>query len=420
MLKTLIRSSAAALLAASFGLIAIPASADGGTGEALATSVVQDASAGIKNAMNASQKKQPTVTTRHQAGQADQTMALPDGAIAQAPPVQQAPVGGQPAAGLPTGFTYTADLSIAYPYGNIGTFGRKWLPGGVDAVAGYGFNPTTRILASYYELQHYPVGFNSGTVPLYLQGFQNPIGCVDLGGGTANGCAPATSQSDVTTKDRFLIFNVEKLFAIKMPGGRALPIVISPTFVSRWSTIAASNAGNDVVAFEPNAPFGFPVTGVHTRTAQVFSLAVTVPFLKTSKMFGTFTVAPGWLTRTAGINGVNTAQLYQIAYLEYTPNDRTKFFFEPQSSRDYLPADPYAQHLMAYFLGVSERVGKAGFVQLVLNSGGPTNEGSYGIQKLTCQALPCGSNPIVPTIGGLKATQIQLQFGIGSPSVIPI
>lgn len=397
MLKALIRSSVAALVAASFGLTTLPASADG-VGEALSATVVRDASAALKSTMNAQKPKK----------------AL----IAQVPPVAQQPVGGPAQIGLPTGFTYTGDLSVAYPYGNIGTFGKKWLPGGGDAVLGYGFNPTTRFLASYYEIQHYPVGFNSGTAPLYLQGFQNPIGCVDLGGGTANGCAPISSQLNLTTKDRFLLLNLEKLFAIKMHGGRVLPIVLTPTYVSRWSTVAASNGNSDIIPFEPNAPFGFPITGVHTRTAQVWSLGITVPFLKTPKMFGTFTVAPGYLVHTAGVNGVNNAQLYQIAYLEYTPNARTKFFFEPQSSRDYLPTDPYAQHLMAYFLGASERIGKAGFVQLVLNSGGPTNEGSYGIQALTCQALPCGSNPVVPTIGGLKATQIQLQFGIGSPSVI--
>lgn len=395
--KALIQLGVAVALAASFAVVSVPAAADG-VGDALSATVVRDASSALKNAMATPKPKQ--------------------GLIAQVPPVAQQPVGGAAQIGLPTGFTYTADLSAAYPYGNIGTFGKKWLPGGGDAVLGYGFNPTTRFLASYYEIQHYPVGFNSGTVPLYLQGFQNPIGCVDLGGGSANGCAPISNQLDLTVKDRFLLLNLEKLFTIKLPEGRALPIVLTPTYVSRWSTVAASNGNSDVVAFEPNAPFGFPITGVHTRTAQVWSLGITVPFLKTPKMFGTFTVAPGYLVHTAGINGVNTAQLYQIAYLEYTPNSRTKLFFEPQSSRDYLPTDPYAQHLFAYFLGASERVGKYGFVQVVLNSGGPTNEGSYGIESLTCQALPCGSNPVVPTIGGLKATQLQLQFGIGSPSVI--
>jgi len=384
MLKTLART-AAALLALAVGFGTAPAFAD--TSEALASGVVSGANAGIKNAMTAPQA--PTV--------------------AQVPPVSQSPVGG--AVGLPTGFGYTADFSMAYPYGNIGKTGKKWLPGGVDVVAGYGFDPTTRVTASYYQLQHYPVGFNSGTVPLYLQGFATPLGSVDLG--------TVTPQIDVTTKDSFLLINLEKLFRIGNVGGRSIPIVISPTYVSRTSKIAASPSNDDRVPFEVGAPSGFPIQGVYTRTAQIYSLAVTVPFLKTPKMFGTFTVAPSWLVHKAGLNQDNNAQLYQILYLEYTPNKDTTFFFEPQSSRDYLPTDTYAQHLMAYFLGASHRLGKNGFVQLVLNSGGPTNYSPYGVTALTCQALPCSANPVVPSVGGLKATQLQIQFGIGTPSVLP-
>jgi hypothetical protein len=387
MLRRYLRSSAA--FALTIVLASAPALADvtGPFGTA-----VRGANAAIKNAM----KTAP--------------------AVARVPPVQQAPVGGPQQAGLPTGFTYTADLSVAKPFGDIGSM-TQWLPGGGDIVAGYGFDPTTRFVANYYEMQHYPAGFNSGIKPLYLQGFANPIGCVDLSGGSNGGCAPATL--DLTTKDRFLLFNFEKLFLIGgMPGGRKLPIVITPTFVSRWSKIAASTQNNDVVPFEPNASDGFPLTDVHTRTAQIDSVAVTIPFLKTSKMFGTFTIAPSWLTRLNGINQQNHAQLYQILYLEYTPQPGTKIFFEPQSSRDYLPTDPWAEHVPAYFLGVAQSVGKTGFIQLVLNSGGPTNEGPYGVDALVCQQLPCAPNQVVPVIGGLKATQLQIQFGIGSPSVI--
>jgi hypothetical protein len=278
-------------------------------------------------------------------------------------------------------------------------------------VAGYGFDPTTRVTASFYQLQHYPVGFNSGTVPLYLQGFATPLGSVDLG--------TVTPQIDVTTKDSFLLVNLEKLFRIGNVGGRSIPIVISPTYVARTSKIAASPSNDDRVPFEVGAPSGFPIQGVYTRTAQIYSVAVTVPFLKTPKMFGTFTVAPSWLVHKAGLNQDNNAQLYQILYLEYTPDKDTTFFFEPQSSRDYLPTDTYAQHLMAYFLGASHRLGKNGFVQFVLNSGGPTNYSPYGVTALTCQALPCSANPVVPSVGGLKATQLQIQFGIGTPSVLP-
>lgn len=380
-------STVSALLALCVFAGALPVRAD--TGSALAGAVVQGANTAIKNAENAAAV--PHVS---------------EGSLAQVPPVKQPPVGGSAQLGLPTGFSYTLDLSVAYPYGNVGTYGKKWLPGGLDAVAGYGFNSTTRFVANYYEIQHYPVGFNSGTVPFGIQGLPNTQP-VDL--------ATVTPQIDVTTKDRFTLLILEKLFTVKLGGGRVLPIVISPTYVARTSQIAASNGNSDVVPFEYN---GFPVLGVHTRTAQIDSLAVTLPFLKTPKMFGTFTIAPSWLVHRAGLNQENHAQLYQILYLEYTPNDRLKFFIEPQSSRDYLPADPYAQHLAAYFLGVSQRVGRAGFVQLVLNSGSPTNYSPYGVTGLTCQQIANCSATTIPTVGGLKATQLQLQFGIGSPSVI--
>lgn len=385
MLRNLLRSSVAAALAVAMGWsVAAPAFAD--TSEALASGVVTGANAGIKNAMT---RPAPTV--------------------AQVPPVAQQPVGGQ--VGLPTGFGYTADFSIAYPYGDIGKTGKKWLPGGMDLVAAYGFDPTTRVTASYYQLQHYPVGFNSGTVPLYLQGLASPLGTVDLG--------TISPQIDVTTKDSFLLLNVEKLFDVAKIGGRNIPIVVSPTYVARTSKVAASPSGDDRVPFEVGAPSGFPITGVYTRTAQIYSVAFTLPFLKTPKMFGTMTFAPSWLVHKAGLNQENDAQLYQILYLEYTPTKDLTFFFEPQSSRDYLPTDTYAQHLSAYFLGASHRVGKNGFVQLVLNSGSPTNYSPYGVTALTCQALPCSANPVVPSVGGLKATQLQIQFGIGTPSILP-
>jgi len=388
-----LRTCAALAVIATLG--PVPASADP-TG--VFGTAVSGANTAIKNAQNAPSK---------------QVIHLPDGTVAQVPPVSQQPVGGAQAVGLPTGFTYTLDLSVAKPFGNIGGM-TGWLPGGVDAVAGYGFNPTTRFVANYYEVQHYPVGFNSGTVPLYLQGFANPIASVDLGS--------QQPQINVTTKDRFLLLNFEKLFTLGKFGQgekqRGIPIVITPTYVARWSKISDSPSNDDVLAFQPNATNSFPLYGVHTRTAQVWSVAVTLPFLKTPKMFGTFTVAPSWLGHIAGVNQENHAQLYQILYLEYTPTTSTRIFFEPQSSRDYLPTDPYAQHLVAYFLGASQRIGKIEFVQVVLNSGGPTNRGAYGVNALVCQQLPCAPNQVVPVVGGLKATQIQLQFGIGSPSVI--
>jgi hypothetical protein len=393
MVRTFLRTCAAVAVAGLIG--AAPALADptGPFGTA-----VDGANMAIKNAM------QP------------QVIHLPDGTVAQVPPVSQQPVGGPQAVGLPTGFTYTVDASVAHSLGNVGSFGNKWLQGGADFIAGYGLNPTTRIVANYYELQHYPVGFNSGNVPLVFPPALNlPPSCVSLSGAANGGCPGITPRLDVTTKDKFFLANFEKLFVLGKVAGRELPIVVTPTYVSRWSTVAGSNGNNDVVPFVDSN--GIPHTNINTRTAQDYSVAFTLPFLKTPKMFGTFTVAPTWLVHTAGLNQVNHAQLYQILYLEYTPAPGMKLFLEPQSSRDYLPTDPYAQHLVAYFLGASEAVGKSGFVQVILNSGGPTNYSPYGVKQLNCLQLPCSANTL-PMVGGLKASQVQIQFGIGSPSVI--
>lgn len=340
--------------------------------------------------------------------------------VAQVPPVTQQPVGGTAQTGLPTGFTYTFDFSVAHPYGNIGSFGNKWLQGGMDVTAAWGFSPKMRVAADYYELQHYPVGFNSGQVPLFLpNGFPPTPGvnpsCVDLSGASSSTCTGISNPIDVTTKDKFFLGLWENLINVGKLGTHEIPIVITPTYVSRWSQVDASNGNGDVVPFVDLN--GAPHFGISTRTAQIYSLAFTFPFLSTPKMFGTFTVAPSWLVHTAGLNQQNHAQLYQILYLEYNPTPSTKLFFEPQSSRDYLPTDPYAQHLVAYFAGVAQRLGPMAFLQFVLNSGGPTNYSPYGVKQLNCIQLPCSQNTL-PMVGGLKATQLQIQLGIGSPSVI--
>lgn len=394
MLKPLFRASMAALVAFAFGLQAIPASADDGQ---VLSGVVSGANTAIRSLMDS----RP---------------------VAQVPPVKQQPVGGKQELGLPTGFTYFADVSIAYPFGNIGTYGKRWLPSGFDAMLAYGFNPQERLVASYYELQHYPVGFNSGQVNLNLPpGFPPSPGvnpsCVDLSGATSATCTGISSPLNVTTKDRFLLLSFEQLITVGTMKHRPIPLVITPTYVSRWSQVGGSPfANSDVVPFVDKN--GIPHTDIHTRTAQLDSIAITVPFLKTPRMFGTATFAPTVLSHLNGVNQENAIQLYQIYYLEYTVNKNLRLFFEPQASRDYLPTDAYAQHLNAIFLGATHRIGKDGFVQLVYNSGGPTNFGTAGVQYLQCYALPCSKNT-VPAVGALRASQIQLQFGIGSPVVLP-
>jgi hypothetical protein len=406
MLKSFIRACAGLLVAASLGLSVVPARAD--NGDALAAGVVSGANTAIRNAMN--QPAQPKTVTKRQDGQAS--------TVAQVPPVSQQPVGGQAQAGLPTGFNYFADFSIAKPFGDIGDK-TNWLQGGMDAMASWGFSPTSRVVASYYELQHYPYGFNSGTVPLYLPPGFPASSCESLSGKPSGTCPGVSPTLDLTTKDKFLLLSYEELITLGKVAGRSIPVVITPTYVSRWSQINQSGfSGSDVVPFV-NPVNGEPVTGVPTRSAQYDSVAVTLPFLKTPRMFGTFTVAPTWLTHLNGVNQSNNVQLYQIMYLEYNVNRNLRVFLEPQSSRDYLPTDPYPQHLAAYFFGATQRIGKNGFVQAVLNSGGPTNYSPYGVKYFQCYALPCSANT-VPAIGGLKATQLQLQFGVGSPVVLPI
>jgi hypothetical protein len=403
------RMAAIGVAALSFALRALPAIADG-NGDVYEQSIVPGANTAIKNFLEASQRER-----------AQAKRQATNSTLAQAPPVSQEPV-TQPI-GLPPGLTWTADLSMAKPYGNIGSYGNQgWLMGGTDLSVGYGINWSTRVVASMFQLQHWPEGFNTGLAPVYLAGFRNPVGCADLTGGTA--CGPGTGRNiNVRTKDTFGVFMLQKLFLIKsdkIPGPGAIPIVISPVYVARGGTIGFSPNNNDVVPFTYNLPDG-PVENIPVRTAQYYSVAITLPFLKTPKMFGTFSVAPQWLVHTAGANVGNSMQVGQVLYVEYTPLHGTTLFFEPQSARDYLPTDPYPEHLIAYFLGVSQRLTQYSFVQVVLNSGGPTNEGPDGVVGIKCltvqQAL---NNSCGLAIGGLKATQLQIQFGVGSPAVFPL
>jgi hypothetical protein len=365
----------------------VPAAAQ--ESEALATGVVSGANTAIKNAMDKAHRKH----------------------LAQVPPVSQQPVGGEEPQGLPVGFTYFADGSIAKPFGDIGNK-TNWLPGGVDAMASWGFDPTNRIIGSYYELQHYPYGFNSGSVPTYL-----PPSFPITPGLNPSSTNLAAQNLDLTTKDKFVILGFEHLFVFQADN-HIIPLVVTPTYVARYSEIAQSGNGSDVVPFVDQLN-GEPLTDVNTRTAQYDAVAFTLPFLKTPKFFGTFTLAPTWLVHLSGVNQTNHAQLYQVLYLEYNINKTLRLFYEPQVSRDYLPTDYYPQHLAAYFFGATQRIGKYGFVQAVLNSGSPTNYSPYGVKYFQCYALPCAQNT-VPAIGGLKATQLQLQFGVGAPAVLPL
>ncbi|MDE2572590.1 MAG: hypothetical protein KGM44_08735 [bacterium] len=347
---------------------AAPAAADSSLAQALSDQLIPSANHALKSALR----------DRHVA-QASTTAEEPE---------KHAPVG------LPTGWSYSVDLSSAWALGNTGA--SRNLPGGIDAVFGYGFNPHLRLQAGYYDLQEYPIGFNTGTVPLYVQGVANPIGSIDL----------SQAHTNAATKSKFTILLAEDLVRI----GK-LPLVITPTYFSRTASIAGAS---DVETVELNGR----AQQVQLRTAQVQGLAVTMPFLSTPKMFGTITAEPLWLVNRNGANQTNKAQMLEILYLEYRPSEHTTLFIQPSHVPNYLPIDAYPQHLNAVFYGISQRITRNTFVQLVIETGAPSNVTPYGISSVTCQQLaPCSPTP---TIAGLHAAQIRLKFGIGTPTVIPL
>ncbi len=320
--------------------------------------------------------------------------------IAQAKPIgqQERPL-SQP--GLPLGFSYTLDASFGYPLNATGKNNVNF-PGGMDAVVGYGFNRNLRIQAGLYELPEYPTGFDQGTVPVYLQGISSPISSADL----------HAAQQDVTIKNKIFVFTEQNLFTI----ARKLPIVVTPTYITRTGTVGG-NSDNTLIDVG-----GFPQY-VRIRTFQEYLAAVTFPFLSTPRMFGTYTIAPQWLVHRSGANVDNKAQLFQLLYVEYRYTPKLTFFFQPSLLQDYTPTDVYSSHIPTVIVGANYKTSKESFMQLVVSGGTPTNplDGKIGVISVSCQTIQgCATNQVVPRIGGLKAAQVQLEFGIGSPSVIPL
>lgn len=323
--------------------------------------------------------------------------------VAQANPVgtPQAPI-HRPS--LPQGFTYNLDASFAYPLSNVGFNAGD--PGGMDAGFGYAFDRTHRIQVGYYEIQQIPVGFAGKNVPFYLQGFTGPGS--NLPGaslGTVN-----TGVVDATTKDKIFQVGLQNLFVL---GGK-LPIVITPTYLAHTATIGG-HSDEQLIEFN-----GFP-TMVRLRTEQEYLLGVTVPFLATPRMFATLTVAPQWLVHPSGVNQTNHAQLFELAYLEYRANAQTTFFLQPSRLVQYNPVDPYPEYTPSVIYGIAHHFTPQTFVQFTVLEGGATNyNNQLGIVSLTCQRLPCRQSQVAPQFAGLKAAEVQIQFGIGSPTVIPL
>jgi hypothetical protein len=331
-------------------------------------------------------------------------LVMPAGSALRDIMAQAVPVGSPKrplsSPGLPTGFSYTVDATIAFPYGQTGT--NAELPGGIDASASYGFGRYHRIQAGYYEFQEYPVDFNSGTVPVYLQGLSSPVGVTNLG----------SQPIDVATKNKILTLVSQNLFTL---GGK-FPIIISPTYLARTANIGGHG---DTQLVEIN---GFPQT-VHVRSAQEYLLPLTIPFVASPRFFGTITGAAQW---NANLNGANVApnhaQIFELLYLEFRASRSTTVFVQPSRLVQYFAIDPDQEHVPTLLFGLSHRFTKQTFVQFLGSTGGASNRGAFGITSITCQQIsPNGGCAVsAPAIAGLHATQVQVQFGIGSPTVIPL
>lgn len=387
-----VSSTACALVCAALVFAPLSARADVSEANALSAGLLAPANASLQRALQDIKANKAAAAAAGAAG---------DVAQANPPGTPQAPL-HRPS--LPQGFTYNLDVSFAYPLSNVGFNAGD--PGGMDAGFGYAFDRTHRLQVGYYEIQQVPINFSNQNVPFYLQGFTGPGS--NLPGaslGTVN-----TGVVDATTKDKILQVGLQNLFVI---GGK-LPIVITPTYLSHTATIGGHS---DEQLVEYN---GFPTT-VRLRTEQEWLLGVTLPFLATPRMFGTFTVAPQWLLHRAGLNQTNHPQLFMLGYLEYRANKATTFFLQPSRLVQYNPVDPYPEYTPSLIYGLSHHFTKSTFVQMTVLEGGATNyNNQLGIVSLTCQRLPCNQKQVAPQFAGLKASEVQIQFGIGSPTVIPL
>ncbi len=377
-------SAAVALVCAVAVLAPLPGRADGSEASAISAGLLAPANASLQRALRTIKENQ-----------ADERV------VAQANPVgtPQRPI-RRP--GLPQGFTYNVDLSFAYPYGSI-NYNAK-MPGGFDAGFGYAFSRTNRLQVGYYEIQQFPLGFSNKSVPFYIQGFTGP-------GTTLAQLYQNTGNVDATTKDKILTVVDQNLFVLGH-GAKELPIVISPTYLAHTAKIGG---GDDTALIEYN---GLPVK-VRQRTEQEYLLPLTLPFLATPRMFGTATIAAQWLNHLNGINQTNHAQLFELLYLEYRASRQTTFFLQPSRLVQYNPVDPFPQYTPTFIYGLDHHFTKKTYVQMTVLTGGATNYRELGITGLYCQQLPsCGS--VSTTRGGLKATTVQVQLGLGSPTVLPL
>ncbi|HYZ17060.1 MAG TPA: hypothetical protein VE591_11685 [Candidatus Acidoferrum sp.] len=376
------------VLAASFALVCalavvlpLPAYADVAEANALSAGLLAPANASLQRALGAIKDAKETLGQANPVG-APAPVRLPS---------------------LPQGLTYNVDLSFAFPSGSI-NYNNVAMPGGMDAGIGFAFSRTNRLQLGYWEAQQFPLGFSNKTVPFYVQGFTAP-------GTSLAQVYQNTGQVDATTKDKIFTAVDENMILI----GKRFPVIISPTYLMHYATVNASGPGSDLALIEYNdAPYL-----VHQRTEQEYMLPVTFPFLATPRVFGTMTYAPQWLVHRAGINETNHMQLFELFYLEYRANKQTKFFFQPSRLIQYNPDDPYPEYTPTFIYGLAHKFSPGTYVQMSVLTGGATNYRDLGITGIYCQDLP-NCNTVATSRGGLKATTIQIQFGFGTPTVLPL
>jgi hypothetical protein len=313
------------------------------------------------------------------------------------------------------GWEYTADGSIAWPFGKTGQTSKFGLVGGADIIIKYALSPNNRFVVGYYDLQEYPVGFSSGVVPVFLQGVATPIGTQDL--------SAAPGPLNAAIKNRVMITHFDQTIWIK----QKLPVIISPTYTQRWGTVGG---GTDLIPVEID---GLPQT-LHFRTGSWIGLFASLPLCcnnqdwipgyRAPRASAVYTIGPQWATGANGANVSNKAQLVQILLAKYHPLKQLEIFAEPSLYPNLLPTDKWPQHYFTAIYGGSYKFGTtqaSPFVQAVVSMGGAMNVSPYGVSALFCQQLPCTSlSQVVPAIGGNHAAQFQLKFGIGVPEVLPL
>jgi len=357
------------------------------------------------------------------------------------------------------GISFTADISSSYASGKIG-YPQNNLPGGTDISVYAAPLKYSRIFAGYYEESFYPIGFDEGIVPTYVQNSaDNQPGpgreyCGAIGANQTNdiGILPNCNtdlanvyklptggtlnrhfQNDAATRQRVIILSEQNIFWVGLFGmfkGGFLPIVISPTYAVAKSDIQGS--GDIFPSYNPS-------TGtyqyLHLRSNEVEQVLVSFPFADSEKLFGVYTIGPQRQTNLNGNNQSNHPQIFQVMDLRYFANDSTTLFFQPTILQSEYPVDPYPQRTVSLITGFQHKIGGAHsplFVQGLMEEGGPTNppfghSGRIGVIDVTCvKDFPtCVQNPdprtnVAVTYGGFKASTFQLQVGIGTPSVIPI